>query len=78
MTWMTPDCLQPPHPVQRRGWRQPDQAGQLHVGTVSICLQLGEQLQVNFIKFNGHVSKYYLVQHAAVPERAAASPRLSS
>ena len=56
--------LQPANPVQRRGGRQADQAGQLDVRAVCVCLQLGQQLQINFIKFYGHVSKHYLVLQA--------------
>jgi len=54
-----PGFLQPADPVQggRRG--QPDQAGQLHVGAVRVGLQRGEQLYVNFVKFNSHFTINY-------------------
>ena len=62
MIRMTPGLLQPADPVQRRRGGQPDQAGQLHVRAVRVGLQRGEQLYVNFIKFNGHITIYYLAK----------------
>ena len=53
--------LQPPDPVQGRGGRQADQPGELDVGAVRVLLQRGEQLYVNFIKVNGHNTKFYIV-----------------
>ena len=61
---MYPDdacLLQPPDPVQGRRGRQADQPGELDVGAVRVLLQRSEQLYVNFVKINGHNTKYYLV-----------------
>jgi hypothetical protein len=54
-----PGLLQPADPVQgcRRG--KPDQAGQFHVRAVRVGLQRSEQLYVNFVKFNGHLTVDY-------------------
>jgi hypothetical protein len=46
--------------VQRRGGGQADEAGQLQVGPVRVRLQRVQQLDVNFIKFEGHIAKLYL------------------
>ena len=54
--------LERPHPVQRRGGGQADQPGELDVGAVRVRLQLGEQLNVNFIKLDGHIAKLYFVK----------------
>ncbi len=53
--------LQAADPVQRRRRGQSDQAGELDVGAVRVSLQRGQQLDVNFIKFNGHIAICYLV-----------------
>ena len=53
--------LQPPDPVQGGGRRQARQPGKLDVGTVRVLLQCSEQLYVNIVKFNGHSTKFYLV-----------------
>jgi len=53
--------LERPHPVQRRGGRQAGQPGELHVGAVRVGLQRGKQLDVNIIKFYGHITKLYSV-----------------
>jgi hypothetical protein len=53
--------LQCPDPVQGRRGRQPGQAGQVHVGAVSVGLQLSQQLNVNFIKLDCHFAEYYFV-----------------
>ena len=50
--------LQPADPVQGRGGGKAHLASQLQVGAVRIGLQQVEQLNVNFIKFNGHVTEY--------------------
>jgi len=47
--------------VQGRRGRQSDQAGEFDVRAVRVSLQRGEELYVNFIKFNGHITKHYLV-----------------
>jgi hypothetical protein len=51
--------LERPHPVQRRGRGQAGQLGEFHVGAVRVGLQRGKQLNVNFIKFHGHLTKLY-------------------
>ena len=53
--------LQPPDPVQRGGRRQARHPGEFDVGAVRVLLQHGEQLDVNIVKFNGHIAEYYLV-----------------
>jgi hypothetical protein len=45
--------------VQGGRWRQPGQAGQLHVRAVRVGLQRAEQLYVNFVKFNSHLTIDY-------------------
>jgi hypothetical protein len=47
--------------VQRGGRRQAREPGELDVGPVGVLLQRGEQLNVNIVKFNGHNTKYYIV-----------------
>ena len=53
--------LQPADPVQCRRGGQPDEARELDVRAVRIGLQGIEQPDVNFIKFNGHITIHYLV-----------------
>src|SRR5262249_9278959 len=53
--------LQPADPVQRRRRGEADQARELDVRAVRVDLQRSEQPYINFIKLNGHISKYYLV-----------------
>jgi hypothetical protein len=45
--------------VQGRRRREPDQPGQLDVRAVRIGLQRSEQCDVNIVKFNSHITKYY-------------------
>jgi hypothetical protein len=47
--------------VQGRRRGQSGQPGQFDVGTVRVLLQRSEQPNVNFVKINGHNTKYYLV-----------------
>jgi hypothetical protein len=47
--------------VQRRRGGQPDQSGQFDVRPVRVGLQCGEQLDVNIIKFNGHITQRYII-----------------
>jgi O-acetylserine/cysteine efflux transporter len=47
--------------VQGCRGREPDQAGQLHVGAVGVGLELLEQAQINQIKRNRHLTKYSIV-----------------
>jgi hypothetical protein len=54
--------LERPHPVQGRGRGQPGDTGEFDVGLVGVGLQLGEELNVNFIKFDGHETKLYLAR----------------
>jgi hypothetical protein len=49
------------NPIERGGRGQAHQTGQFDVRAVRVRLQLGEQLKVNFIKFNRHGTKHYLV-----------------
>ena len=42
--------LQPPHAVERRGGREPDEPRELHVGPVRVELQLLQQSDVDFVK----------------------------
>ena len=60
MMRMTPEALSRADPVQGGRGRQADQAGQLDVGPVRVGLQRGKQLDVNIIKRNGHIAKFYL------------------
>jgi hypothetical protein len=52
--------LERAHPVQGRGRGQAGDPGELNVGLVGVGLQLGEELDVNFIKLDGHNTKLYL------------------
>jgi hypothetical protein len=66
MTRMTPDSfsrglLQPADAVQRRGGREPDEAGQLDVGAVCVALERRQQPNVNIIKVNRHLTINYFV-----------------
>ena len=66
-TWAADDAddarfLQPANPVQRRGRGQPDEPGQLDVGTVRIRLERGKQSYVNIIKFNCHLAMEYIAK----------------
>jgi hypothetical protein len=54
--------LERPHPVQGRGRGQTGDAGELDVGLVGVGLQLNEELDVNFVKFDGHRTKLYLAR----------------
>jgi hypothetical protein len=54
--------LERPHPVQGRGRGQAGDAGELDVGLVGVGLQLDEELDVNFIKSDGHNTKLYLAR----------------
>jgi hypothetical protein len=51
--------LQAADPVQGRGGGEADQAGQLDVGAVRVLLQDGQQLDVNIVKLNGHLTIDY-------------------
>src|SRR5215468_5209840 len=53
--------LQPADPVQRRRWGQADEARELDVRAVGILLQRREQLYINFVKINSHITICYLV-----------------
>jgi hypothetical protein len=44
--------------VQGRGRRQADESSKLQVRPIGVLLQLSEQRYVNFIKLNGHSTKY--------------------
>src|SRR5712692_7522907 len=59
--------LQPADPVQGRRGGQSDQAGEFYVRAVCVGLQGGQELHVNFIKLNGHITKYYLVSAPRQP-----------
>jgi hypothetical protein len=54
--------LERPHPVQGRGRGQAGDAGELDVGLIGVGLQLSEELDVNFIKLEGHNTKLYLAR----------------
>jgi hypothetical protein len=54
--------LERPHPVQGRGRGQAGHAGELDVGLVGVGLQRDEELDVNFIKLDGHETKLYLAR----------------
>jgi hypothetical protein len=45
--------------VQGRGGGEPDEAGQLDVGPVGVDLQRGQQLDVNIVKINSHLTIDY-------------------
>ena len=53
-----PRLLQPADPVQRGRGGQADETRKLDVRAVRILLQSGEQLNVNFVKFNSHLAIY--------------------